>query len=224
MMSASDDAKTMRMRSVCGVFGQSPLVANRFNVWCGTLCVVTGEYWWLVYLIFLAIPLARILPRIISRRSGANGGGSSNDGYATAYGGDGRSRVDSGIRGRSRDGVYNHNDDNDAARRSQKRYPSSGNETWREGFTDDSHDLNRAESARARHSNDSTSGQTDEMIVLGAMHRGAKTFESIQKMTRITDTALNVVLERLEKQGTLKVIQRQRLFGTRVELYLSDGS
>ena len=29
--------------------------------------VVVGEYWWVVYLLFLAIPLSRIIPRLVAR-------------------------------------------------------------------------------------------------------------------------------------------------------------
>ena len=34
--------------------------------------MVVGEYWWLVYLLFLAIPLSRIIPRLVAMRKGTD--------------------------------------------------------------------------------------------------------------------------------------------------------
>ncbi len=64
--------------------------------------------------------------------------------------------------------------------------------------------------------------QTKEMIVLGELHRGARTFESIQKNTGMDGGVLEGILEKLEKDGLLKVVQRQRMLGSRVELHPTD--
>jgi hypothetical protein len=56
--------------------------------------------------------------------------------------------------------------------------------------------------------------QTKNMLVLGELNRGSKTFESIQKNTDLDNKEL--------KNGMLKVHQKQGLLGPRIELYLTD--
>ena len=68
----------------------------------------------------------------------------------------------------------------------------------------------------------SKAGQTDEMVVLGAMHRGAKTFASIQKKTGMDDSSLNKALENLEGRQMIKIVTRKGLMGTKVEIYPTD--
>ena len=60
--------------------------------------------------------------------------------------------------------------------------------------------------------------QTKDMIVLGELNRGTKTFESIQKNTGFERKELNSILENLEKKGLMEVKQKQGLFGPKVEL------
>jgi len=60
------------------------------------------------------------------------------------------------------------------------------------------------------------------MIVLGAMHRGANTFASIQKKTGMDDGSLNKALENLEGRQMIKVAARKGLLGTKVEMYPTD--
>ena len=64
--------------------------------------------------------------------------------------------------------------------------------------------------------------QTNEMLVLGALNRGSKTFESIQKDTGLKNQELDEVLEDLEKKGLLSVRQKQGMFGTKIELFPTD--
>jgi hypothetical protein len=64
--------------------------------------------------------------------------------------------------------------------------------------------------------------QTKNMLVLGELNRGSKTFESIQKNTDLDNKELNTILEDLEKNGMLKVHQKQGLLGPKIELYLTD--
>ena len=64
--------------------------------------------------------------------------------------------------------------------------------------------------------------QTKDMIVLGELNKGSKTFENIQKNTGIGDKELNTILEDLEKNGLLEVHQKQGLFGPKIELYPTD--
>lgn len=64
--------------------------------------------------------------------------------------------------------------------------------------------------------------QTKNMLVLGALNRGSKTFESIQKNTGLKNQELDKVLEDLEKKGFLSVRQKQGIFGTKTELFPTD--
>ena len=60
--------------------------------------------------------------------------------------------------------------------------------------------------------------QTLDMLVLGELNRGTKNFGSIQRNLGIDGKALEGVLENLEKQGLMKVQNKQGLLGPKTEL------
>ena len=64
--------------------------------------------------------------------------------------------------------------------------------------------------------------KTKNMMVLGELNNGTRTFEKVQKNTGLDVEELNKILENLEKQGLIKVQQRQGLFGLKVELYPTE--
>ncbi len=64
--------------------------------------------------------------------------------------------------------------------------------------------------------------QSKEMMVLGELNRGTKTFEGIKKNTGIDDDELNSILEDLENKGMMKVHQKQGMFGVKIELHPTD--
>jgi len=64
--------------------------------------------------------------------------------------------------------------------------------------------------------------QTKSMLVLGELNRGTKYFENIQKNTGLHNQELESILESLEKDGLLKVHQKQGLFGLKTELLPTD--
>jgi len=64
--------------------------------------------------------------------------------------------------------------------------------------------------------------QSKNELVLSALNRGSKTFESIQKNTGFDSQELDSILEDLEKDGLLKVVHKQGLFGPKTELYPTD--
>ena len=120
---------------------------------------------WIYLIIFLAIPLARIIPRLLAKRGiGSN--------------------VSSTIQ--------------------EKQFQS--------GF-DEYPQKPQMESSKP---------QTKNNLVLGALNRGSKTFESIQKNTGLDNKELDTILEDLEKNGMLKVLQKQGLFGPKTELHPTD--
>ncbi len=63
---------------------------------------------------------------------------------------------------------------------------------------------------------------TTDMLVLGELNRGAKTFEKILKNTGLEREALNSILEELEKKGLMEVVQKQGLLGPKVELQVTE--
>jgi predicted transcriptional regulator len=63
---------------------------------------------------------------------------------------------------------------------------------------------------------------TTDMLVLGELNRGAKTFEKILKNTGLEREALNTILEELEKGGLMEVVQKQGLLGPKVELQVTE--
>jgi len=120
---------------------------------------------WIYLVIFLAIPLARIIPRLL-----------------TKY------------------GIGNFKPQKIQEKTSQSNF-------------NESYQNQQVESSKP---------QTKNSLVLGALHRGSKTFESIQKNTGLDSKELDAILEDLETTGMLKVIQKQGLFGSKIELYPTD--
>ena len=64
--------------------------------------------------------------------------------------------------------------------------------------------------------------QTKSMMVLGELNRGIKNFENLQKNTGFENKELESILEDLEKNGLMKVQQKQGLFGLKTELLPTD--
>jgi len=63
---------------------------------------------------------------------------------------------------------------------------------------------------------------TNDRMVLRELNQGAKTFENIQKNTGLNGKELDSVLENLERDGLMKVVHKQGLFGPKIELHLTD--
>jgi len=64
--------------------------------------------------------------------------------------------------------------------------------------------------------------ETKDMQVFEALNYGAGNFEKIQKITGLERDELASILEDLEKRGLMKVEEKSGLFGSKVELYLTD--
>jgi len=60
--------------------------------------------------------------------------------------------------------------------------------------------------------------QTLDMLVLGELNRGTKNFGAIQRNLGIDNKALEEVLDSLEKQGLMKVQNKQGVLGPKIEL------
>ncbi len=122
---------------------------------------------WIYIIIFLAIPLARIIPRILAKR---------------------------GI---------------------GKNFTQSQNES-QSSFVENRFDM------QERPEMEPSKPVSKNQLVLGALNRGSKTFENLQKNTGLTSEELDSVLGDLEKNGLLKVVHKQGLFGPKTELHPTD--
>ena len=60
--------------------------------------------------------------------------------------------------------------------------------------------------------------ESKEMMVLGHINRGYKTFAEIRKRTGFDSKELNSILEDLESRGLIKVQKKQGMLGIKVEL------
>ncbi len=60
--------------------------------------------------------------------------------------------------------------------------------------------------------------ESKDMMVLGQINRGYKTFDEIRKKTGFNSEELNSILEDLEKRGLMEVHQKKGLIGIKVEL------
>lgn len=127
---------------------------------------------WIYLIIFLAIPLARIIPRLLARKRMGN------------------------------------NPDQAIQERRQ--------------FRTDFDEYARKPTEHVSSQKEPSKPQTKDRLVLGELNRGAKTFENIQKNTGFINEELDAILQNLEEKGMLNVHQKQGLFGTRIELQLTD--
>jgi len=60
--------------------------------------------------------------------------------------------------------------------------------------------------------------ESKEMMIMGQIIRGYKTFGDIRKKTGYNSEDLNSILEDLEKRGLLKVEQKKGMLGIKVEM------
>ena len=127
---------------------------------------------WIYIIIFLAIPLARIIPRLLAKR------------------GIGKSFIQP---------------------QQQKPFEPSFVKPAQE-----------PQSESFEPQIDPSKPQTKNNLVLGALNRGSKSFESIQKNTGLDGKDLDSILEDLEKNGLMKVVHKQGMFGPKTELHPTD--
>jgi len=130
------------------------------------------NYSWIYLIIFLAIPLARIIPRILSKY------------------GIGKNTTNT-IR--------------------EKQFQS--------GFDEYSQ---KPQMESSESSMNASKPQTKNNLVLGVLNRGSKSFENIQKNTGLDNTELDAILEDLEKNGLMKVVHKQGMFGPKTEIIPTD--
>ena len=127
---------------------------------------------WIYIIIFLAIPLARIIPRLLAKK------------------GIGKSFIQQ-----------------QESKPFEPSFVKPAQEPQSESFEP------RTDPSKPQSKND---------LVLGALNRGSKSFESIQKNTGLDNQDLDAILEDLEKNGLMKVVHKQGMFGPKTELLPTD--
>jgi predicted transcriptional regulator len=142
---------------------------------------------WIYIIIFLAIPLARIIPRFLAKR------------------GIGKNFFPQPPQ------QQNPQQQNPQQQNPQQQNPQQQNQS--ESHFDEYQQKPSMETRQPKSKNE---------LVLGALNRGSKSFESIQKNTGLDSKDLDAILEDLEKNGLLKVVQKQGMFGPKTELLPTD--
>jgi DNA-binding HxlR family transcriptional regulator len=61
-----------------------------------------------------------------------------------------------------------------------------------------------------------------DIIVLGAIKHGINKFDKIQKTTQIDSNELNIILEKLESRGFIKVEEKKGWFGNKIEVIATE--
>jgi hypothetical protein len=64
--------------------------------------------------------------------------------------------------------------------------------------------------------------ETKDMQVFEVLNYGAENFEKIQKITGFEHDELVSILKDLEKRCLIKVEEKSGLFGSKIELYVTD--
>ena len=121
---------------------------------------------WIYFIIFLAIPLARIIPRLIARRKQEN-----------------PDQID---------------------------------------FKPKIDKFGISEKESSKPKIESEKPLTKNRMVLRELNQGVKTFDKIQKNTGLDANTLDSILGDLEKDGFMKVVQKQGMFGPKIELYSTE--
>lgn len=67
-----------------------------------------------------------------------------------------------------------------------------------------------------------TSEEPKDVIVLGAIKKGAKKFEKIQNAAQIDADELNTILEKLEKREMITVEEKKSWFGKKIEIKITE--
>lgn len=68
-------------------------------------------------------------------------------------------------------------------------------------------------------------GESKDVMVLGAIMRGVKKFDKIQKATKVDPEELNSILEKLEKRGFIQVVEKKGWLGRKIDIFITeDGS
>ena len=69
---------------------------------------------------------------------------------------------------------------------------------------------------------ESTPEEPKDVIVLGAIKKGAKKFEKIQNIAQVAADELNSILEKLEERGLVTVEEKKSWLGKKIEIKITE--
>ena len=93
----------------------------------------------------------------------------------------------------------------------------TGNVTTQKPFFNDSRDRPFVKESKEQPSAE-TKPESKDMLVLGEINRGVKTFGNIQQRTGFNTDELNSILESLEKKGLMRIQEKKGALGIKIEL------
>ncbi len=64
--------------------------------------------------------------------------------------------------------------------------------------------------------------EPNDMMVLGAIMRGTKKFQKIQKSTKIDPEELESILEKLEERRFIQIVDKKGWMGRKVEIFVTE--
>ena len=94
----------------------------------------------------------------------------------------------------------------------------SGGITAEQPFFNESKEQSFVKESNVQSFGKATTPESKDMLVLGLIIRGYKTFDEIRKKIGFDSKDLNTILEDLEKRELMKVQQKKGLIGIKVEL------
>ena len=153
------------------------------------------NYSWIYLLIFLIIPLARILPRVL-RRVGLKGNTSTHP----------ESPRRNFFQEPSSDNFQEPSSDN-------FQEPSSDN--FQESSSDNFQESPRREEF-------STKNWSKEKIVLGLLMTNISKFEELQKRANLSTNNLDTILQDLEKKRLMMPVEKSGPFGKSIQLKITE--
>ena len=93
----------------------------------------------------------------------------------------------------------------------------TGNVTTQKPFFNDSRDRPFVKESKEQPSAE-TKPESKDMLVLGEINRGVKTFGNIQQRTGFNTDELKSILESLEKKGLMRIQEKKAALGIKIEL------
>ena len=150
------------------------------------------NYSWIYLLIFLIIPLARILPRVL-RRIGLKGNTPA--------------RPESPRRNFFQESSDNFQESSDNFQESSDNFQESSSDNFEES---------------PRKEEFSTKNWSKEKIVLGLLMTNISKFEELQKRANLSTNNLDTILQDLEKKRLMMPVEKSSPFGKSIQLKITE--
>ena len=153
------------------------------------------NYSWIYLLIFLIIPLARILPRVL-KRAGLKQNTST--------------RPES-----PRGNFFQESSPDNFQESSPDNFRESSPDNFRESSPDNFRESPRKEEF-------STKNWSKEKIVLGLLMTNISKFEELQKRANLSTNNLDTILQDLEKKRLMMPVEKSSPFGKSIQLKITE--